>query len=641
MKDSGDKLGMNKNITRRDFINSSLIGTGGALLAASAPLSFLSSCAANGAPKIAKDAWTGYGAVGDYANSAGNTQTVMAAAHKIRDGVYSTANLTTKKLDEVYDIIIVGGGMSGLGAAYYFKQNASASQKCLLLDNHPIFGGEAKRNEFMVDGVHLMGPQGSNDFGVPRKGTGSMTDKLFEELQIPREFKFQEWDSNLKPLSFGLDNYAHMTGVAESSLDIGYFFKKGQYVNESQWVNNMWRDDLARAPYPEKVKQDLLKWRYYEQTGRGGEFSRLLDSMTYKEYLEGVLGLSPEVTRYTDPVIGLINGAGADAVSAFAASQIGMPGAGRARGKNASSPLSFPGGNTAFARYFVKYLIPDAIQGEHTFEDITNQSVNFEALDRAENQIRMKMSATVISVQHEGNSDSAEHVKVIFEQDGTLFEVKARSAIMASGGWVNKHIIKDLPKDIHAAYGEFTYAPALIANVALTNWQFMYKQGITAAQWFGDGFGFSCNIRQSMIIGDYAPPLHPDKPTVLTFYMGAHTPGLSLAEQNMAARAKIFGTTFFDYEKQLREQMLEQFGATGFDPDKDIAGITLNRWGHARITQQPGFYFGLDGKPAPREIVAKGFGRIIIGHSELNGHQSWTGGVSQGFAAGEKALALV
>lgn len=640
MKDSDDKLGMNKNITRRDFINSSLIGTGGALLAASAPLSFLSSCT-DSAPKIAKDAWTGYGAIGDYANSSGNTQAVMAAAHKIRDGIYTTPNLATKKLDEVYDTIIVGGGMSGLGAAYYFKQNASSNQKCLLLDNHPIFGGEAKRNEFMVDGVRLMGPQGSNDFGVPRKGSGGMTDKLFEELQIPREFKFQEWDSNLKPLSFGLDNYAHMTGVAESSLDIGYFFKKGQYVNESQWVNNMWRDDLARAPYPEKVKQDLLKWRYYEQTGRGVEFSRLLDSMTYKEYLEGVLGLSSEVTAYTDPVIGLINGAGADAVSAFAASQIGMPGAGRARGKNSSSPLSFPGGNTAFARYFVKYLIPDAIQGEHTFEDITNQSVNFEALDRAENQVRMKMSATVISVQHDGNPESAEYVTVIFEQDGTLYEVKARSVVMASGGWVNKHIIKDLPEDIHAAYGEFTYAPALIANVALTNWQFMYKQGITAAQWFGNGFGFSCNIRQSMVIGDYAPPLHPDKPTVLTFYMGAHTPGLPLAQQNMAARAKIFGTTFFDYEKQLREQMLEQFGASGFNPDKDIAGITLNRWGHARITQQPGFYFGLNDKPAPREVVSKGFGRIIIGHSELNGHQSWTGGVSQGFTAGEKALAMV
>ncbi|NVJ47809.1 MAG: NAD(P)-binding protein [Cytophagia bacterium] len=107
----------------------------------------------------------------------------MNAAHKMRDGLYNTPNLATRKLDQVYDTIIIGGGMSGLGAAYYFKQNASADQKCLLLDNHPIFGGEAKRNEFMVDGVRLMGPQGSNDFGVPRKGSGSMTDKLLKSFK--------------------------------------------------------------------------------------------------------------------------------------------------------------------------------------------------------------------------------------------------------------------------------------------------------------------------------------------------------------------------------------------------------------------------------------------------------------------------
>ncbi len=629
---------MNKQITRRDFINSSLIGTGGALLAASAPISFLSSCAEE---QIKKDVWTGYGAVGDYANASGNTKAVMEAAHKIRDGVYSGQKPATKKMDTVYDTIIVGGGMSGLGAAHYFKKNASANQKCLLLENHPIFGGEAKRNEFLVDGHRLMGPQGSNDFGVPREGSGSFTDKLFEELKIPREFAYQEWDSGLKPLNFGLDNYAHMAGVAESKVDIGYFFKAGQGVDKNQWFNNMWRDDLEDSPYSAAQREEFLNWRYHRSDRRGLQFAQLLDSMTYKDYLEKELGFSSKITEYIDPVIGLINGAGADAVSAFAASQIGMPATGRSRGKNASLPLSFPGGNTAFARYFVKDIIPEAIQGQHSFEDITNQSVNFAALDKAENQVQMKMSATVISVQHDGTPDAAENVTVVFEQGGTLYEVKARSVVMASGGWVNKHIVKDLPQDIKEAYAEFTYAPALVANVALTNWQFMYKQGITAAQWFGDGFGFSCNIRKSMVIGDYAPPLHPDKPTVLTFYMGAHTSGLPLAQQNMNARMKVFGTTFFDYEKQLRQQLSEQFGQHGFNAEKDIAGITLNRWGHARITQGPGFYFGKDGKPSPRTVVEKGFGRIIIGHSELNGHQNWSGGVSQGYKAAEKALAIV
>uniref|UniRef100_UPI0040475AB7 hypothetical protein n=1 Tax=Roseivirga sp. TaxID=1964215 RepID=UPI0040475AB7 len=173
-----------------------------------------------------------------------------------------------------------------------------------------------------------------------------------------------------------------------------------------------------------------------------------------------MLKLSPEVTQYTDPVIGLISGAGSDAISAFAASQIGMPGVGRARGRNASSPLSFPGGNTAFARFFVKGLIPESIKGAHTFEDITNQNVDFEALDKESNQVRIRVNATVVNVAHEGNPANAELVKVMYEKNGITYQLKARSVIMASGGWINKHIIRDLPEEIKEAYNEFTYAPA-------------------------------------------------------------------------------------------------------------------------------------------------------------------------------------
>lgn len=638
-KISNKQLGLESNITRRDFLNTSLLGIGGALVS-SAPISMLQSCEPKVSPLMDKDPWTGYGAVGDYANSSGNTKEVMESAHKIRDGFYQSNSIQASKIDEVFDVVVVGGGMSGLGAAHYFHKHADASQQCLVLENHPIYGGEAKRNEFMVDGQILMGPQGSNDFGVPAEGSGNLTDQLFNDLKIPRNFEFQSWDENLTPLNFGLDNYAHMTGVAESKVDIGYFFKKNQGVDKNQWIHNIWRDDLKSAPYSDELKADLLKWRYFVPDNNDMEFKKMLDSMTYKQYLEETLGFSSKVTEYIDPVIGLINGAGADVISAFAASQIGMPATGRLRGKDASLPLSFPGGNTTFSRFIVKDIIPGSIGGNHTFEDITNQQVNFASLDQAGNKVRIRTKSTVIKVEHEGEPESSKLVTITYEQGGNLFQVKAKSVIMASGGWVNKHIINDLPDNIKQAYSEFTYAPALIANVALTNWRFMYKLGITAAQWFGDGFGFSCNIRKTMNIGSYAPQLHPDKPAILTFYFGAHTPGLPLAQQNINARMKVFGTSFFDYEKQLRTQMLEQFGASGFNPEKDIAGITLNRWGHARITQGPGFYYGKDGAPSPREVVQKGYGRVIFGHSELNGHQNWIGGVTQGYQAAEKALAL-
>lgn len=208
------KLGIGSNITRRDFLNTTLIGVGGALLTASAPLLTSGMGLGQGLVSPAKDAWFGYGAIGDYAKACGNTRQVMDVAHRMRDGLYNDLSLA-KDTAEHYDMVIVGGGMSGLGAAHFFKKNASAGQKCLILENHSMFGGVAKSNEFIVNGKHLTGPQGSNDFGIPGKGAQSLPGKLFDELNIPREFEYQKWDADLKPLAFGLDNYAHMTGVAE------------------------------------------------------------------------------------------------------------------------------------------------------------------------------------------------------------------------------------------------------------------------------------------------------------------------------------------------------------------------------------------------------------------------------------------
>jgi spermidine dehydrogenase len=212
---------------------------------------------------------------------------------------------------------------------------------------------------------------------------------------------------------------------------------------------------------------------------------------------------------------------------------------------------------------------------------------------------------------------------------------------MASGGWINKYVIADLPAEIKEAYAEFHHVPAMVVNVALTNWRFLYRLGYSAARWFGDGFGFSCNIRRSMVVGDYQPSMHPDKPTILTFYMGLYTRGHSASEQGPLGRARLLSTSFAEYERQCREQMVKMFGDTGFDPSKDIGGIILNRWGHARLVQPPGWYFGRDGKLPVREVVQRGFGRVAIGHSELNGHQSVGGAMSQGRRAVEQVLRLL
>jgi len=601
-----DDLGMDAPILRRDFLNNTLLGAGAMLLRQRAPAAPI-------------DTYTGYGGIGDYARSNGDPLPVISSGHKLRDGAYKSKATDT---GETFDLIIVGGGLSGLSAAYYFVKATGGRKRCLILENHAMFGGHCKQNEFEVNGERLIGPQASNDFGVPAEGSGGQMDELFTELKIPREFSWQEWDRSLKPLRIPRDNYSHMDGIGDTQVDVGYFFE----VPKRVWLRNIFADRLDTTPFSDEVKRDLMKWR--TTTGGREDVQRHLDAITYKEYIEGELGLSPEVTKFAEPVVGLICGASPDAVCARAGHTLVRP-------LNARPTISFPGGNTTFARHLVRSLIPESMGGDLNFADVMNQSVRFDALDRKDAPTRIRLNSTVVRVEHEGPG-----VSVVYEKDGKLYRSRGRSAVAASPGWLNRYAIADLPKDIRAGYEEFHYAPAMSVNVALTNWRFLYKLEAPAVRYFNDGFGWSCNIRQNMVAGSFHPPLHPDKPTVLTFYLGLYTTGRAAGEQGKLGREKMLATSYADFEKQIRSQMVNLFRDAGFEPRKDIAGIVLNRWGHARVIQPPGFYYGHNGKKSPREIVQQGFGRIAIAHAELNGHQNATGALAQGKRAAEQVLSL-
>jgi len=599
---------MDARILRRDFLNNTLLGFGAALLHQPAP-------AAQPA-----DTYTGYGGVGDYEKSNGDPWPVISAGHKLRDGGYDPTGPNVVDTGESFDLLIVGGGLSGLSAAYYFTKATGGQKRCLILENHAMFGGHCKQNEFVVNGERLIGPQASNDFGVPAEGSGGQMDELFTELKIPREFSWQEWDPALKPLRIPRDNYSHMDGINDTQVDVGYFFD----APKRAWVRNIFANRLEGAPFSDAVKRDLMTWR--TTTGGSRDVQRHLDAITYKQYIEEELRLSPEVTKFVEPVVGLICGASPDAVCARAGHTLVRP-------MNAPATISFPGGNTTFARHLVRSLIPASMDGSLNFADVLNHSVDFHALDRRDSPVRIRLNATAIRVEHEGSG-----VSLVYEYEGKLYRTRGRAAVAASPGWINRHTIADLPKEIHNAYGEFQYAPAMSVNVALTNWRFLYRLEAPAVRYFNDGFGWSCNIRHNMVAGSYHPPLHPDKPTVLTFYLGLYTPGLPAGEQGNLGRKKMLSTSYAGFERQICSQMSMLFRNAGFDPSKDIAGIVLNRWGHARVIQPPGFYYGRDGKKPAREIVQQGFGRIAIAHAELNGHQNATGALMQGKRVAEQLM---
>ena len=609
-------LGLDTPISRRDFLNGSLAAAGSAIA--------LPASSAN------SDAFTGYGGVGDYARANGNTWSVVQAAHRLRDGGYSEGAIAVAQDAGQFDLIVVGAGIAGLSAAHRFRQLRGATARILILENHAMPGGEARQNEFDVDGTRLLGPQGSNDFGMPGQRSDSLTDSFFAEFALPREYQWQPWDSALRPLRFARDNYSNMDGFQETQVDVGYFFDRAQGAEKPGWRRNIWSSALKDTPYSDAARRDLLRWRADHGLLSETE-NRHLDRITYREYLEKVRGYDAAVTRMVEPIVGLLAGVSTDAASARLGRQLVQDPA-------RPMALSFPGGNSTFPRALLRALLPAALPGRD-FDSLLYGNVDFHALDSPNQNVRMRLASTVLRVRHSGGN--ADEVMVVYEQGGEVFKVRAGQAVMASGGWVNKHLLVDMPEDLRAAYGQFGYAPALIVNVALRQWRFLYDLEITACRWFddADGIGYCCNLRQNMVTDRHAAPLHPDKPAVLSFYLGLAIPGLPAATQGMAARARLMNTSYTDFELMIRRQMLRLFGAGGFNPKRDIAAIVLNRWGHARLIEPPGFHYGVDGKPSPLERVRQGYGRISMGHSELNGAQHWGSALEYGRKAAERAAA--
>jgi len=622
------ELGVDKLITRRDFVYGSSLFIGGAFASGSNVSHAKTNSRYDYSFDVGAD-WYGPGGVGDYASSHGNNPELIKAAHKIRSGTYESELSEAMDTGEEFDLIVVGGGFSGLSAAYHFNR-INPSSRVLIIDNHPIFGGEAKRNDFIVDGYHVSGPQGSNDFALPTSVGGP--DDYFSALNMPREFEYQKPEGAASEMRIPIDNFDYMTWY-ENNYDCGHFFARAN----KPWVKDVWNSGLNSTPWSEDLKQAFTRVRAINiSENKKHNNDQWLDSITLKSYYENVLGMPPKVTSFYDPIMASIIGFGCDALSAYWGKYFEMPGFINTDQIEAPHLQSFPGGNTGIARHFIKKLIPNAIKG-NTFEDILFNQVDFSQLDKEVNPIRMRLSSTAVSVQHTGKGSDNEGVQVIYNNKNKLYRIKSKTAVMASGGWVNRRILKDLPRKYHEAYNKLNHSPVLVANVALTNWRFLERLGIAAAFWT-EGIGFTSNIRRPMIVGGKSQPLDPDKPIVMTFYIPIIKPGLNPREQGAMCRAELLSTSFLSYERQIREQMTLMFSAGGFEPTRDIAGIILNRWGHAYVNPGLNFMHTRDGSETPSDILRQSYGRIAIGHSELRGHQYWNGAAGEGRRAVESLI---
>jgi spermidine dehydrogenase len=606
---------MNSSITRRDFLGSTLLASGAALLEGLTPAQLLT--------QKEQDDWTGYGGTGEYRVSNGNTLEVLQAGHKMRDGGDEPGSPQTIDTGETYHCVIVGGGISGLAAALFFRRLAGPGKSCLILENHPIFGGEAKQNEFRVDGKRLIAHQGSAIYLVPYPH--SFIARFYESIGLQaQKLDYQKWAGPQPEMVLGRTPY-DSAGLGHGEYGFWFGAKFGQA--SGMWLLDPVGKQMQGAPVSENMRKELQQYfsgkaaeesKFEPPKYEGDPISRALDAISLEQHFMERYGLTREMIRtFLSPVEGGGSGLGPDALSAYCdyAADLLHPfddGSG-------DTAQMFPGGNTTIARLMVKALIPACIDGPGTVEGVSRNPVRFNALDSPEAGMRIRLSSTVAAVRHNGDPAKADSLSIAYAKEGKVYRIKARSAVMAGGSWTTKHIVTDLPPEHRTAYAQFYRSPCMMANVAVRNWRFLHKMGITGCRWF-EGIGNYMDVRRQALVGIDDPSIGPDSPTVLTVKVLYSYPGLSTEEQGHRGRGEMLSTSFRDYEQRIREQFSAMFSAAGFDAGRDIAGIVLNRWGHAYLNPQPGFFFGRDGKPAPRETLRSApFGRVAFANTDLAG----------------------
>jgi spermidine dehydrogenase len=521
----------------------------------------------------------------------GNTEDARSVCHQVRDGRHFRRG--AESTGETFDLVVVGAGLGGLTSAYFYNQERPG-EKILLLDNHVDFDGDAQRNELTVKGQRIIVTQGC-DYQWDIEPEYRAVRKLWADLDI-----------DLSSIEFAPEAYQdHM------------------FIN-GKWIRDFWETgyNSASSPWSKKVQDDYdafwdimnsFKWEPWPKVKAS---LAELDKISFKKWMEDVNGWDPQLTHLIDMWVRSDYGAGVDALSAACAFW-NYTGGDYARYK-------WPGGMSGFARHLVNALIPEALNGQ----DVIIGEVDYSTLDRSENSVRIRLQSTVVDVNHEGSAENAKNVLVNYFNEGKLYQLRAKSVIMAGGGYMAKHIVTDLPQEQKDAYDKFHYSAYMVANVWINNSRALDKLN------FGySGGNWKPRIANYLTIADGIteagndPNRDPERPNCITMWC-PQLPDPALdgdyEEQTSRAKADMNNKSFEEYETLIRQELLDVFGDAGFDPVEDIEGIAINRWGHAEVICYPGFAFGSGSSDEPTPGVpiydaGQRFGRIAFAHTDLNG----------------------
>ena len=644
---------MRRKITRRDFLNGVAVTAGAAMMPWDLVAAGASGRTGEGQAAAGPESSPNYyppaltGLRGSHAGS-------FDAAHSLRDGTFWDSAGKAEDTGEAYDLIVVGGGISGLAAAHFYRQATGGKARILILDNHDDFGGHAKRNEFRVNGAFRLGFGGTYSIESPAPYS-AVAKGVIEELGIDVPSYFKRVDKKLYP---------------SAGLRPGIFFDKETFGADKLVINpglhrladsadsragslELLKQFLADAPLADQAKRDLLRLHQepkdYFPALTSDQKKAKLARISYDAFLRDVAGVHEDIIKLYQAQQHGNFGLGFDAIAAQDAWGLDLPGfdglnldplPGKGMNRDAIPNeeaekyfFHFPDGNASIARLLVRQLIPDAIPGS-AWTDVILAKANYAKLDDSSSPVRIRLNSTAVRVQHLGDAASAKEVEVSYARAGKVYTARAKNSILACWHVVIPYICEELPEKQKKALASAQKVPLLYTNVALSNWKSLQKVGANSV--YAPGmYHTSLSLDLPISIGGYESARKPEEPIVLHMMKTPCHPGLPARQQHSAGRMELYTTTFETIERKIRDQLARTLGPGGFDPARDIAAITVNRWPHGYAYEYNSLFdsFWLEGGETPCEVARKPHGRIAIANADAGAYAYTDEAINQAWRA--------
>jgi spermidine dehydrogenase len=630
-----------RDIARRDFLNGIALAIGGGLLS---PREALGLCSADAAPGAAPYPPSVTGLRGSHDGS-------FEAAHALRDGTFWETAGRPDDTGERYDLAVVGAGISGLAAAWYFRKAAGRSARILILDNHDDFGGHARRNEFQVGGRTLIGYGGTFAVDSPAPYS-SVASALLAELGVdvsrwPRMFESGLYRSfgMGSAIFFDRETFGTDRLLREPPVRGGM---RGTAVGKGE--PDPWPAFLAQTPLSEAARRDIGRLvkepTDYLPGLDDGEKKMRLARTSYADFLVNHAGCHADVLPFFQARPHSLYGLGIDAVPALDAWGLGLPGfagmnlaptAGPGMGLDArpgqrSAFFHFPDGNATLARRLVQQLIPRAVPGR-SIDEVALARTDYARLDES-GPTRLRLNSTVVRVRHTDGAARTAEVEVSYARGGRLERIRARNCVLACWSSVIPYLCPELPTAQREALAYASKVPIVYTNVVLRTWASFRALGVSRVHCPGS-FHTAVDLDVPVRVGSYRPPRRPDEPIVVHMMRTPCRPGLPAREQHRSGRLELFRTIFDTFERNVREQLTRILGAGGFDPARDILALTVNRWPHGYAYQYNSLWdpFWIGGGPLPCAAARMPFGRIAIANSDAAAYAYTDAAIDQAYRA--------